>query len=975
MLIFLFACFCSCIVVAFPSLEPPKRQEVAKRQGVSEPICGQIIDAVNDGFSLFYASDAYDCLRSVPFNPAVATRFVRFFNETLQFQSTLAYLKTPPNGYQQPAIDVVAKLNEIQTRVNSGYYQNEYAFEQDIYLLAYAAHDDHVDLSAGILSVFSFASPYYISSVSVDGKQAPQIFFTGDIIDSQAQGWTPSPIVQINGQDVIEFLTDFAALQSAGTLEPHADWNQLFASPAQDIQGFTNVFGGGATFYPGDELNFTLANATDTPIETFWVAFYDIVDCTGPLTTGGDFYNYFVLGLLPDSYNASAGDCVFDIASSASDASATGSMSGAIMQGLDPTTQTTSWANVSSGAYPSNPAIVQPDLSLVGGGILTGYFLNDISTGVLSIPSFAVYGDGADTFASTVAHFISSATTQKMSRVIIDLQQNKGGDISLAINTFRQFFPNIDIFGGSRRRNHRLENIVGATTTDFWNKLDQSDAADEFYHYLLAADEWVVTDRINADTGALFQSWEEFNGPRHYHDDDFSLTERYNLSDPVFNSAAFNFPYPIGYDPKNKTSQTPPWQPKDLVILTDGLCSSACVLFLEMMTHQAGVRTVVMGGRPNGPAPMQAASGNRGAILYDADSLTDDITFAASVNETANAVLPDRSDSGIYFDWITFNLRDQIRGKDTDPLQFKYIPANCRLYYKLSNAYNMTNLWHDVANANWNDSSLCVPGSISVTDTPIKAPPLTNITVTPPLVNWPVDDTELASIVSDGSGGIQDGGSRSGRMTECSDADYREQLFDENFISFFERPPGQQSKAKSERKFWVIMFERALSIVVREVHGREDGTRPLAQSAIPSRPPTSTTRQLPLIMSSFSPLTKTLSLAPSSPITKQLPLFPPSDTILAKAAICRYSRASPNDRVSELFSGGLEQHNIDYNTGIHALYAKYQKKEYYLNGLEESMTVFRQLNEKVIAISLHIKEACDADEDSRSLEEHPSPLV
>lgn len=348
----------------------------------------------------------------------------------------------------------------------------------------------------------------------------------GDIIDSQAQGWTPSPILQINGQDVIEFLTDFAALQSAGTLEPHADWNQLFASPAQDIQGLTNVFGGGATFYPGDELNFTLANSTR--IETFWVAFYDVFDCTGPLTTGGDFYNYFVLGFLPDSYNLTAGDCIFDLVatttSSISNSTATGSISDAIMQGLDPTTPTISWFNDSSGAYPKDPAIVQPDLSLAGGGILTGYFLNDKSTAVLSIPSFAVYGNGSDSFSPTVAQFISAATSQKISRVIIDLQQNKGGDVSLAINTFKQFFPNIDIFGGSRRRNHDVEDILGAATTEFWTKLDQTDPADEYYHYALAADEWVVTNRVNADTGELFQSWREFNGPRRHQDDDFSLT-------------------------------------------------------------------------------------------------------------------------------------------------------------------------------------------------------------------------------------------------------------------------------------------------------------------------------------------------------------------------------------------------------------------------------------------------------------------
>lgn len=333
---------------------------------------------------------------------------------------------------------------------------------------------------------------------------------------------------------MIEFLTDFAALQSAGTLEPHADWNQLFASPAQDIQGLTNVFGGGATFYPGDGLNdglnFTLANSTDKPLETFWVAFYDIVDCTGPLTTGGDFYNYFVLGLLPASYNESLADCPFsDVStttSSSPSSTTTSSISDAIMQGINPTTPMVSWFNESSHAYPIDPAIVQPDLSLAGGGILTGYFLSDISTGVLSIPSFAVYGNGSDSFAPTVAQFISAATTRKMSRVIIDLQQNKGGDVSLAINTFRQFFPNIDVFGGSRRRNHHLEDIVGAATTDFWATLNEKDTADEYYHYLLAADEWVVTDRINADTGGLFRSWKEFNGPRHYQDDDFSLTVR-----------------------------------------------------------------------------------------------------------------------------------------------------------------------------------------------------------------------------------------------------------------------------------------------------------------------------------------------------------------------------------------------------------------------------------------------------------------
>lgn len=115
----------------------------------------------------------------MPFNAAVASRFVKYWNETIQFQSTLAYLKNPPEGYQQPAIDVLDELSKIQQRIDSGFYNNQYAFEADFQLLAYALNDGHVALTAGALAAFSFASPYEIVSVSVDGKQPPKVYITG----------------------------------------------------------------------------------------------------------------------------------------------------------------------------------------------------------------------------------------------------------------------------------------------------------------------------------------------------------------------------------------------------------------------------------------------------------------------------------------------------------------------------------------------------------------------------------------------------------------------------------------------------------------------------------------------------------------------------------------------------------------------------------------------------------------------------
>lgn len=131
------------------------------------------------GYSIFWASDAQKCLTSVPFNGAVASRFLKYWNETIQFQSTLAYLKNPPEGYQQPAVDVQAELARIQQNINEGSYANQYEFEADFELLTYALHDGHVTLTAGALSAFSFASPFEIASVSIDGKQPPRVYITG----------------------------------------------------------------------------------------------------------------------------------------------------------------------------------------------------------------------------------------------------------------------------------------------------------------------------------------------------------------------------------------------------------------------------------------------------------------------------------------------------------------------------------------------------------------------------------------------------------------------------------------------------------------------------------------------------------------------------------------------------------------------------------------------------------------------------
>ena len=144
-------------------------------------VCGDIVNSCNTTFT---AKQAYDCLTSVPFNAAVATRFIKYYNDTIQFQSTLAYLKNPPTTYQQPAIDILAGLEQIQENVAKGLFPNQYAFEATLQNLVYSAHDAHFQLESGILTAFTFQSPYSIVSLSEDGVQVPKVYLTGNALSA-----------------------------------------------------------------------------------------------------------------------------------------------------------------------------------------------------------------------------------------------------------------------------------------------------------------------------------------------------------------------------------------------------------------------------------------------------------------------------------------------------------------------------------------------------------------------------------------------------------------------------------------------------------------------------------------------------------------------------------------------------------------------------------------------------------------------
>lgn len=125
------------------------------------------------------AIDVYNCWTTVPLLTAVATQLIQYWNSTLQFQSTLDYLKTPPSGYQQPAVDLIAALGDLQAAVDNNGFANEYQFEAALQNVLLSGNDPHLGFFGGLLSSFSFGSQHGLTSLSLDGTQLPKVYFTG----------------------------------------------------------------------------------------------------------------------------------------------------------------------------------------------------------------------------------------------------------------------------------------------------------------------------------------------------------------------------------------------------------------------------------------------------------------------------------------------------------------------------------------------------------------------------------------------------------------------------------------------------------------------------------------------------------------------------------------------------------------------------------------------------------------------------
>jgi hypothetical protein len=295
---------------------------------------------------------------------------------------------------------------------------------------------------------------------------------------------------------------------------------------------------------------------------------------------------------------------------------------------------------------------------------------------------------------------------------------NGGGTILQGYDLFKQLFPHILPYGATRFRAHEAFDYIGQETSYFSGLVPRSLDTNDTVQGLVSS---AFNYRTDTDIDYKpFTSWAEKYGPHTYgpQPDNFTSVIRWNLSDVLTpdNSGGI---YVSGYlERANITKQ--PFKAENIIIVYDGYCASTCTIFSELMRQQAGVKTIALGGRPNKDI-IQAVGGIKGTN----DFPIDDIFFYAQVpyayQYKHSAAFYNKTALGEYNDLVlirsaatAMNVRDGIRQGDTTgtPLQFRYEPADCRIYYTPAMAVDQTAAWKTVADTAFNGKNHCIAGGL-----------------------------------------------------------------------------------------------------------------------------------------------------------------------------------------------------------------------------------------------------------------------
>ncbi|KAJ5805147.1 hypothetical protein N7474_011034 [Penicillium riverlandense] len=666
----------------------------------SEQPCQQISHLSQSNITTFPGDVAYQCLLSIPFQAQRSIAFIEDLRKYMQWQSTIDTLKNPPTAYLSlsPATDILGGLDDLLEKAAHTHFTSQFEFDTAVTNLLKTAEDGHLYMIPCSAGIFEFSIDFPIVSISSDGLELPKIYGMSDSALLSTHRDSVSDIVSINGQPAEEFFIQYG-LKIGGFQDPDARWNNIFNS---------NVRGGGyysagswesPGVWPGAwEFKLRFANGTVHYVQT--------------VVKGGSSFNFTNGQALYQK------ECIDPLIQEAHSTLPVRSST------LTPyTSYPSSWtptptALASSSLSHSGPTSVsptssasasqvypQPVVSNTAGGV-NGYYLHDKdlrNVAILSVIDFETFGDPA----RSIIQFLQDAKSAAKEKIIIDLSSNSGGTITSALDMFKIFFPDKPAYSATRFRAHEAIDLIGQALGAINHNNTHGFS---YYHF----EQFMPSGYVTPNQKENFSSWKQVFGPV------YELGTNMSTLHAVFNETYESTPsYPInGYDGIPVEPKTPLFSPKDILIMTNGECSSSCTVFAEMMRSLAGVKTLAFGGRPQ-HASMQAIGGVKGGEEMESSTIrnlynkANDLAEAAAkdgkpiLSEMQRLRLKELTPAAVpplYYSGSVNYLNNYRRQQQHIPLQFIYEPADCRLFYTYENYAHPATSWASAARAMWGNN-------------------------------------------------------------------------------------------------------------------------------------------------------------------------------------------------------------------------------------------------------------------------------
>ncbi|CAG8678506.1 8802_t:CDS:2, partial [Dentiscutata erythropus] len=295
------------------------------------------------------------------------------------------------------------------------------------------------------------------------------------------------------------------------------------------------------------------------------------------------------------------------------------------------------------------------------------YTLNE--TGIVVIQSFISEGDSDSVVVMDMMKELNYGfellARARVKKLVLDLQNNNGGFIEVSQFVVHRlfllanpFFPN--------------DNVV----TPLFSLLvkEASEKSEPLTDFSPNA-------YLNAYTQQPFNNTTDFLGENFQIRDNLKVRTTNKYIDA---NNTLDFQEITGSNPKPL-----PWQSKDMIILTNGLCGSACAALAQHLSDYENVKTVAIGGFYN--RPMSYSSFIGGSVEY----FNILMKTMKNLNVTDYNIAPREFLVSTAF---SFTFREIYGWKDErELLEFSFKPAKERLYYDNKNIRDPSLLWIEVA--------------------------------------------------------------------------------------------------------------------------------------------------------------------------------------------------------------------------------------------------------------------------------------